>query len=168
MTAAYQCGSGAGERPSYAKQSKDDSLRKMADRIQARAIRRCGEMLKAEQARLDRAEHSGRPKNNGAGSHPISIRQIANTAGLSAHQLGRVLNNSLRLLHERAAHTDQLRGLVDGFAAADTFHHRWWNVEISSLSLPFLRLLLQRLQHLRGDLCGFPARRCLGRLHLCS
>lgn len=31
---------------SYAKQSKDDSLRKMADRIQARAIRRCGELLK--------------------------------------------------------------------------------------------------------------------------
>lgn len=31
---------------SYARQSKDDTLRKMADRIQARAIRRCGELLK--------------------------------------------------------------------------------------------------------------------------
>ncbi|MFO1351884.1 MAG: hypothetical protein U1F68_14920 [Gammaproteobacteria bacterium] len=31
---------------SYARQSKDDSLRKMADRIQARAIRRCGELLR--------------------------------------------------------------------------------------------------------------------------
>lgn len=31
---------------SYAKQAKDDSMRKMADRIQARAIRRCGELLK--------------------------------------------------------------------------------------------------------------------------
>ena len=31
---------------SYAKQAKDDSLRKMCDRIQARAIRRCGELLK--------------------------------------------------------------------------------------------------------------------------
>src|SRR5688500_15318933 len=30
----------------YAKQSRDDTLRKMADRIQARAIRRCGELLK--------------------------------------------------------------------------------------------------------------------------
>jgi hypothetical protein len=31
---------------SYAKQSEDDSLRKLADRIQARAIRRCGELLR--------------------------------------------------------------------------------------------------------------------------
>ena len=30
---------------SYAKQAQDDELRKMADRIQARAIRRCGELL---------------------------------------------------------------------------------------------------------------------------
>jgi len=31
---------------SYAKQANDDQMRKMADRIQARAIRRCGELLK--------------------------------------------------------------------------------------------------------------------------
>ena len=31
---------------SYARQAKDDSLRKHADRIQARAIRRAGELLK--------------------------------------------------------------------------------------------------------------------------
>lgn len=31
---------------SYARQAKDDQLRKMADRIQARAVRRCGELLK--------------------------------------------------------------------------------------------------------------------------
>ena len=31
---------------SYARQAKDESLRKQADRIQARAIRRCGELLK--------------------------------------------------------------------------------------------------------------------------
>src|SRR4249920_1073731 len=31
---------------SYARQARDDTLRKMADRIQARAIRRCGELLK--------------------------------------------------------------------------------------------------------------------------
>jgi hypothetical protein len=30
---------------SYAKQAQDDGLRRMADRIQARAIRRCGELL---------------------------------------------------------------------------------------------------------------------------
>ena len=35
---------------SYARQAKDDSLRKMADRIQARAIRRCGELLRQIQA----------------------------------------------------------------------------------------------------------------------
>lgn len=31
---------------SYARQAKDESLRRMADRIQARATRRCGEILK--------------------------------------------------------------------------------------------------------------------------
>lgn len=31
---------------SYARQAKDETLRKMADRIQARAIRRCGELLR--------------------------------------------------------------------------------------------------------------------------
>ena len=31
---------------SYAKRAGDDELRKFADRIQARAIRRCGELLK--------------------------------------------------------------------------------------------------------------------------
>ncbi len=31
---------------SYAKQAKDDGLRILADRIQARAINRCGELLK--------------------------------------------------------------------------------------------------------------------------
>lgn len=41
---------------SYARQSKDDSLRKMADRIQARAIRRCGELLREQEAanKIDR------------------------------------------------------------------------------------------------------------------
>jgi hypothetical protein len=42
---------------SYAKQARDESMRKMADRIQARAIRRCGELLKqipsAQGARTD-------------------------------------------------------------------------------------------------------------------
>jgi len=31
---------------SYARQSKDTALRNMADRIQARAVRRCGELLR--------------------------------------------------------------------------------------------------------------------------
>src|SRR5262245_28680167 len=36
---------------SYAKQAKDDGLRRLADRIQARAIRRCGELLRQFDAR---------------------------------------------------------------------------------------------------------------------
>ncbi len=47
---------------SYARQSKDDTLRKMADRIQARAIRRCGELLKQVEAgqgsRTDRLQEA--------------------------------------------------------------------------------------------------------------
>ena len=35
---------------SYARQSKDESLFKLATRIQARAIRRCGELLKEIEA----------------------------------------------------------------------------------------------------------------------
>ena len=46
---------------SYAKQAKDDSLHKMALRIQGRAVRRCGELLKqVEPARGAEPEHSCR------------------------------------------------------------------------------------------------------------
>ncbi len=62
---------------SYAKQAGDESLRKMADRIQARAIRRCGELLKqvepAQGARTD------------LGSPPTRS-QAATEAGLSERQ----------------------------------------------------------------------------------
>jgi hypothetical protein len=62
---------------SYAKQANDDQLRKMADRIQARAIRRCGELLKqvapASGARTD----LGRAPSRGS---------AAAEAGLSEHQ----------------------------------------------------------------------------------
>jgi len=54
--------------------------RKMADRIQARAIRRCGELLqKIESA-------AGRPKGNRVGDRPISKTAAADDAGLSRHQ----------------------------------------------------------------------------------
>lgn len=65
---------------SYARQANDDSLRKMADRIQARAIRRCGELLKQIEPK-----HSGRPKN-GDGADPNSRKQTAREAGLSERQ----------------------------------------------------------------------------------
>jgi len=67
---------------SYAKQAGDETLRKTADRIQARAIRRCGELLRA----IKPSDEPGRPRNNGVGAHPISRSQAASDAGLSRHQ----------------------------------------------------------------------------------
>ena len=64
---------------SYAKQADDDTLRKHADRIQARAIRRCGELLK---------QFNGRGNNqheDGEGALPTQ-KQAASDAGISEHQ----------------------------------------------------------------------------------
>jgi len=67
---------------SYARQSDDQSLRKMADRIQARAIRRCGELLKQFRpgpgTRIDLE-----PRVAG---HPRTITEFAMDAKLSGHQ----------------------------------------------------------------------------------
>lgn len=63
---------------SYAKQADDDTLRKMADRIQARAIRRCGELLKQYDAR---GEH-----RKSEGDLTSSQREVAESAGMSLHQ----------------------------------------------------------------------------------
>lgn len=65
---------------SYAKQADDDSLRRLADRIQARAVRRCGELLKQYDGR-------GRPAENKDGAVPISQRAIAGQAGMSERQI---------------------------------------------------------------------------------
>jgi hypothetical protein len=63
---------------SYAKQSKDESLFKLATRIQARAIRRCGELLlEFEPARN---QHGARE-----GDRP-SRKQVAEEGGLSDWQ----------------------------------------------------------------------------------
>jgi hypothetical protein len=65
---------------SYARQADDETLRKQADRIQARAIRRCGELLKQIDGR-------GRPAENKEGALPNkSQAHAAREAGLSAHQ----------------------------------------------------------------------------------
>jgi len=67
---------------SYAKQSSDDGLRKMANRIQARAIRRCGELLREFDAR-------GEHRKNG-GTHVSSItsrKEAGENAGLSNNQI---------------------------------------------------------------------------------
>lgn len=68
---------------SYAKQAEDNTMRQLADRIQARAIRRCGELL--------RAFHSegGRPSKTSTGtdtSFPSSQREAASQAGMSKRQ----------------------------------------------------------------------------------
>jgi hypothetical protein len=66
---------------SYARQAKDDSLRVMAVRIQARAERRCGELLKL----VPRADKSTRYGQAGA-LPPVTRTQAASNAGLSEHQ----------------------------------------------------------------------------------
>lgn len=60
---------------SYAKMADDDTLRQLADRIQARAVRRMGELLK---------EFDGRGRNPGAGV--ISQAKAAADAGISKRQ----------------------------------------------------------------------------------
>ncbi len=68
---------------SYAKQAGDATLRNTADRIQARAIRRCGELLRA----IKRPDQGGRPPaRNGRGTPTVSRRQAAAQAGLSKDQ----------------------------------------------------------------------------------
>lgn len=71
---------------SYAKQADDDSLRRLADRIQARAVRRAGELLKTFDGR-------GGDRSKTAGAHPfaqdeqsLAQRAIAARAGMSEHQ----------------------------------------------------------------------------------
>ena len=66
---------------SYARQSGDTELRKMADRIQARAIDRCGQLIKQIPA-----DKGGRPKT-GSGPQPsLTDRELARiAAGISKH-----------------------------------------------------------------------------------
>ena len=67
---------------SYARQAQDETLRKMADRIQARAIRRCGELLRQVPAA------NGANQNIKEGSRPnvVTRERAAADAGLSEHQ----------------------------------------------------------------------------------
>lgn len=66
---------------SYAKMADDDSLRVMADRIQARAVRRMGELLKEFDGR-----GGDRSKSVGAVSSAPTQRQAAEAAGISERQ----------------------------------------------------------------------------------
>jgi hypothetical protein len=65
---------------SYARQANDEALHRMADRIQARAIRRAGELLQEIEP------SSGRQKENGGAPPRFSRTQAARDAGLSDDQ----------------------------------------------------------------------------------
>lgn len=67
---------------SYARQSKDDTLRKMADRIQARAIRRCGELLK----QIETGQGTRTDKLYDATDMKLTRTEAATQAGLSERQ----------------------------------------------------------------------------------
>lgn len=69
---------------SYARQSQDDQLERMAQRIRARAIRRAGELLK----QIEPQDKGGdRKTDHGAGNHTVMSRaDAAREAGMSKHQ----------------------------------------------------------------------------------
>lgn len=72
----------AGTVLKVADKAEDHTLRKMADRIQARAIRRCGELL-----REIKPSKGGRPPEKLGGTPPLVSRaQAAKDAGLSSDQ----------------------------------------------------------------------------------
>lgn len=77
---------------SYARQSHDEELEKLAKRIRARAIRRCGELLKM---------FDGRPNNNPSGKEggtqgrdapPLGRYEAGKNAGLSLDQTKQAVN----------------------------------------------------------------------------
>lgn len=68
---------------SYAKQAEDETLERTATRIRARAIRRCGELLKQVDGRGgDRSKSGGAPTSGLS----ISQRALAAQAGMSRDQ----------------------------------------------------------------------------------
>ena len=66
---------------SYAKQAKDDAFRVLTDRIQARAVCRCRDVLKMFDAR----PHNAEKQSNGNGTL-LSQHDAATEAGLSKRQ----------------------------------------------------------------------------------
>ena len=62
-------------------QARDTEMRHMGDRIQTRAIRRCGELLQQVEAK-----QTGRPKNDTGADTNFTRTQAAKDAGLSKRQ----------------------------------------------------------------------------------
>lgn len=95
---------------SYARQSRDESLYRMAIRIQARATRRCGELLEQVQ-RADGTRTDLQPR---AGDGPRLTRtHVADDAGLSNRQRKTALRVAAvpaddfeRQVESEAAHCD--------------------------------------------------------------
>lgn len=67
---------------SYAKQAKDETMRKLADRIQARAIRRCSELLK----KIPTRHGANQNISDGADIKVLTRKDAATRAGLSERQ----------------------------------------------------------------------------------
>ena len=89
---------------SYARQAHDDEMRKMADRIQARALKRCGELLREIEPSRGANQHIR------AGALPKVTRTLmATNAGLSEHQRKTALRvaNVPETEFERALESDQ-------------------------------------------------------------
>jgi hypothetical protein len=72
---------------SYARQAKDESLKNMAMRIQARAIRRCGELLSSAKAQ------GGRRTDRGVQGPPTRL-ETARSAGFSRSQMRQAIQVS--------------------------------------------------------------------------
>ncbi len=73
---------------SYARQSHDDSLRKMAERIQARAIRRVGELMnELAPAGREAPRKLKTVSVSGMGTHTTSKNKLAAAAGISRNQM---------------------------------------------------------------------------------
>lgn len=68
---------------SYARQAGDDELEQMSKRIRARAMRRCGELLKM----FDGRSGQNFPNAKRDGAVPFSKSQIGEAAGLSERQI---------------------------------------------------------------------------------
>jgi hypothetical protein len=66
---------------SYARQARDHTLRMMAERIQARAVRRCGELLKQVPSGQGSRNQHGELRNGA-----VTRQQAAQDAGLSERQ----------------------------------------------------------------------------------
>lgn len=67
---------------SYARQAQDETLLKMSQRIQARAVRRAGELLK----QIEPGQGARDGKRQEGGLPPLTRTQAAADAGMSEHQ----------------------------------------------------------------------------------